>query len=55
MFYLADKTEHLSLGHSLSDSCKGLIQRHKEEAGYTSSRSIKRLLFFFFFNIFIGI
>ena len=32
MFYLADNTEDLSLGHSLSGSSVGLLQRGKGEA-----------------------
>ena len=32
MFYLADSTEDLSLGHSLSGSSVGLLQRGKGEA-----------------------
>ena len=32
MFYLVDKTEELSLEHSISDSSKGLLQRGKRGA-----------------------
>ena len=33
MFYSADKTEDLSLGHSISDSSETLLQRGKGGAG----------------------
>ena len=32
MFYLVDKTENLSLGHSLSDISEGLLQRGKRRS-----------------------
>ena len=34
MFYLADKTEDLKLGHSILDSSEKLLLRGKEEPGY---------------------
>ena len=52
MFYLVDKSEDLSPGHSISDNSEGLVQRGKGGAriyrGFCnkrpSSRNIKRLL-----------
>ena len=32
MFHLADKTEDLSPGHSISDNPEGLLQRRKEKS-----------------------
>jgi len=34
MFYLADKTEDLSPGHSISDNSERLLQEVREEPGY---------------------
>ena len=51
MFYLADKTEDLSLGCSLSDGSDGLLQTGKGKPGHSGDlqqkpgiRNIKRLL-----------
>ena len=37
MFYLADKTEHLSSGHSISDSSEKLLRRGKAGANICRS------------------